>query len=85
MKPATPVWPAAAAATCWPACWPHCWRRGWRRLTRRSAPVWLHGAAADRCAARESQLTMLPHDILQDLGALLGEQGAVRKAGKKRR
>lgn len=37
--------------------------------------VWLHGAAADRCAARESQLTMLPHDILQDLGALLGEQG----------
>ena len=37
--------------------------------------VWLHGAAADRCAARKSQLVMLPHDIFEDLGALLAEAG----------
>ena len=37
--------------------------------------VWLHGAAADHCAKRTSRMTMLPHDILADLGALLGEQG----------
>lgn len=39
------------------------------------AGVWLHGAAADRCAARKSQLAMLPQDIFEDLGALLAEQG----------
>lgn len=33
--------------------------------------VWLHGAAADRCAERLSQTAMLPHDILLDLGGLL--------------
>lgn len=32
--------------------------------------VWLHGAAADACAARQSMAAMLPHDILQDLGGL---------------
>lgn len=37
--------------------------------------VWLHGAAADRCAVRKSQLAMLPHDIFEDLGALLAEAG----------
>ncbi len=37
--------------------------------------VWLHGAAADRCAARRSQYAMLPHDIFEDLGALLARQG----------
>ena len=37
--------------------------------------VWLHGAAADRCAARKSQLAMLPHDIFDDLGALLAGMG----------
>lgn len=37
--------------------------------------VWLHGAAADLCARRTSQMTMLPHDILQDLGELLGARG----------
>lgn len=37
--------------------------------------VWLHGAAADLCARRTSQTTMLPHDILQDLGELLGARG----------
>ena len=35
--------------------------------------VWLHGAAADRCAARTSQLTMLPHDILTDLADVVNE------------
>lgn len=39
------------------------------------AAVWLHGAAADRCAARRSQLAMLPQDIFEDLGALLAQQG----------
>lgn len=33
--------------------------------------VWLHGAAADRCAARTSPMTMLPHDILNDLPEVL--------------
>lgn len=37
--------------------------------------VWLHGAAADACAARTSQMTMLPHDILTDLGQILGNAG----------
>ena len=37
--------------------------------------VWLHGAAADACAARTSQMTMLPHDILADLGRILGNAG----------
>ena len=32
-------------------------------------------AAADLCARRTSQTTMLPHDILQDLGELLGARG----------
>ena len=35
--------------------------------------IWLHGAAADRCAARTSQLTMLPHDILTDLADVVNE------------
>lgn len=35
--------------------------------------VWLHGAAADLCARRTSQATMLPHDILTDLAALWRE------------
>lgn len=37
--------------------------------------VWLHGAAADRCAARRSRQAMLPHEILEDLGVLLAEEG----------
>ena len=37
--------------------------------------VWLHGAAADLCSARRSQQAMLPHDILEDLGMLLAEEG----------
>ena len=35
--------------------------------------VWLHGAAADRCAERLGQYGMLPHDILADLGAIFAE------------
>ena len=37
--------------------------------------VWLHGAAADRCAARLSMQCMLPHDILPDLCSLLQQEG----------
>lgn len=35
--------------------------------------VWLHGAAADRCAARLSQQGMLPEDLLADLCAIFLE------------
>lgn len=35
--------------------------------------VWLHGAAADRCARRLGQYGMLPHDLLADLGAIFAE------------
>lgn len=37
--------------------------------------VYLHGAAADRCAARLSQAGMLPGDILTDLCALFLQMG----------
>lgn len=37
--------------------------------------VWLHGAAADRCAQRCSETGMLPHDIFDDLKAILLENG----------
>lgn len=37
--------------------------------------VWLHGAAADRCAARLGQYAMLPHDLFYDLGRILAEHG----------
>ena len=37
--------------------------------------VWLHGAAADRCAARLGQYGMLPHDILYDLGTIFANSG----------
>lgn len=35
--------------------------------------VWLHGTAADRCAARKSVMGMLPHDIFSDLGQIFLE------------
>lgn len=35
--------------------------------------VWLHGAAADRCASRLGQYGMLPHDILFDLGTIFAD------------
>ncbi len=37
--------------------------------------VWLHGAAADRTAARLGQYGMLPHDIFADLGRMFAENG----------
>ena len=37
------------------------------------AAVWLHGAAADRCAKHRSMTAMLPTDIFADLGELLAE------------
>ena len=37
--------------------------------------VWLHGAAADRCAASRSLTGMLPHDIFDAMGQLLLENG----------
>lgn len=37
--------------------------------------VYLHGLAADRCAARLSQQGMLPEDILQDLCTIFLENG----------
>lgn len=35
--------------------------------------VWLHGAAADRCAAKNSLTGMLPHDLFSELGQLFLE------------
>ena len=37
--------------------------------------IWLHGAAADRCAKRRSMTAMLPGDLFEDLGWILGELG----------
>ncbi|MDD4850855.1 MAG: NAD(P)H-hydrate dehydratase [Gemmiger sp.] len=37
--------------------------------------VWLHGAAADRCALRRGMQTMLPQDLFEDLGYLFAERG----------
>lgn len=35
--------------------------------------VWLHGHAADRCAARRGETAMLPHELLEDIGAFFAE------------
>ena len=35
--------------------------------------VYLHGAAADRAAARYGEYGMLPHDLLPELGTLFAE------------
>lgn len=37
--------------------------------------AWLHGAAADRAAARRGEAGMLPHDLLAELGTLFAENG----------
>ena len=42
---------------------------------RHSLAVWLPGAAADRCAKRRSMTAMLPGDLFEDLGWILGELG----------
>ena len=38
-----------------------------------SCAVYLHGAAADRAAAKRGEYGMLPHDLLPELGALFAE------------
>ena len=40
-----------------------------------AAGVYLHGAAADACAARLGQYGMLPHDLFVDLGRIFAEHG----------
>ena len=37
--------------------------------------VYLHGAAADRAAAKHGEYGMLPHDILPELGGMFAENG----------
>lgn len=37
--------------------------------------VYLHGAAADRAAAKHGEAGMLPHDLFVELGALFAENG----------
>lgn len=49
------------------------WRQGRTALEAAITAVWLHGAAADRCAKRRSMTAMLPQDIFEDLGTLLCE------------
>lgn len=49
------------------------WRQGRSAMEAAVTAVWLHGAAADRCAKRRSMTAMLPQDIFEDLGALLTE------------
>lgn len=49
------------------------WRQGHSELEAALTAVWLHGAAADRCARRRSMTAMLPRDILEDMGPLLCE------------
>lgn len=38
-----------------------------------AAAVYLHGAAADACAARLGQYGMLPHDLFEDLGRIFAQ------------
>lgn len=47
--------------------------QGMEPLEAAACGVWLHGAAADRCAQRLSIYYMQPDDILSDLGELLRE------------
>lgn len=47
--------------------------QGFSPLDAACCGVTLHGAAADRCAARLSMQTMLPHDILNDLSEIFKE------------
>lgn len=49
------------------------WRQGHTALEAALTAVWLHGAAADHCAARRSKTAMLPQDLFEDLGAVLTE------------
>lgn len=49
--------------------------QGYSALESAKCGVLLHGAAADRCAARLSQTGMLPSDILSDLCEIFKEEG----------
>lgn len=49
------------------------WQQGHSELEAALTAVWLHGAAADRCAKWRSMTAMLPQDLFEDLGALLCE------------
>ncbi len=44
------------------------------RLEAAACAVYLHGAAADRAAAKRGEYGMLPHDILPELGTLFAEK-----------
>ncbi|MDD2956170.1 MAG: NAD(P)H-hydrate dehydratase [Oscillospiraceae bacterium] len=49
--------------------------QGYSPLQSAAAGVYLHGAAADRCALRLSQYAMLPTDLLEDLSQIFLEHG----------
>lgn len=49
------------------------WKQGRSELEAAAVAVWLHGAAADRCAQRCSATAMLPQDLFTDLKELLCE------------
>ncbi|MBQ1237463.1 MAG: NAD(P)H-hydrate dehydratase [Oscillospiraceae bacterium] len=49
--------------------------QGYSPLKSAVCAVYLHGAAADRCAKRLSMYSMLPSDILEDLARIFAEKG----------
>lgn len=49
--------------------------QGLPALQAAACAVYLHGAAADLCAARLGQTGMLPHDLFADLGRLFAQNG----------
>ncbi len=49
--------------------------QGMNPLDAAICAVYLHGAAADRCAKEKSETAMLPHDIFRDLGVILRKNG----------
>ena len=49
--------------------------QGYPPLKSAVCGVYLHGMAADRCAVRLGQYSMLPSDILQDLADLFAQKG----------
>lgn len=61
----------AGAATCWRAFSSHCWGRACRPVHAAAAAAWLHGTAADRCAARMGEYGLLPSDVAAELPYLL--------------
>ncbi len=49
--------------------------QGLDALSAAVCAVWLHGAAADGCAARLGQYGMLPHDLFAELGHIFARHG----------